>query len=162
MKSFIFLVLSSCCLFSFSAQAQYTCNDRSYLEQQLSQLNRDCGGSSGGLCETRGYKGSSAERAVDACAKSGYPKDFCNKGVTCSGVALCETRDYKGSTVEDAVAACASSGYPADFCNKGVSCAGLRICTSRDYKGSTVESAVAACVKSGYPEDFCNKGVSCQ
>ncbi|WP_413291064.1 hypothetical protein [Bdellovibrio sp. HCB337] len=161
MKSFIFLVLAGCCLFTFSAQAQYTCNDQSYLEQELLKLKRNCGSSGGGLCESRGYKGSTAERAIDACVKNGYPKSFCSQGVTCDGVSLCDSRGYKGSTVEDAVAACVSNGYPESFCNQGVTCEGSRLCDSRGYKGSTVESAVEACVKNGYPESFCNQGVSC-
>ena len=164
MKSFIFLILSSCCLFSISAWAQYTCNDRGYLEQELAKLARDCGsgGGSGSICESRGYKGSNAERAVAACVKAGYNETYCNQGLSCNGIALCDSRGYKGGSLESAVAACVKAGYNGTYCNQGVACEGARVCTSRGYNGSTVESAVAACVKGGYNETYCNQGVSCQ
>lgn len=161
MKSLISLFFLSCCLFSFSAQAAYTCNDRDYLEQALAKLKSDCGGSQTSICESRGSKGSTPELAVKACIKNGYPESWCNEGLTCKGVALCQTRGSKGSTVESAVAACMKSGYPESWCNEAVTCEGISLCTSRGSKGSTVEKAVQACIKNGYPESWCNEGVSC-
>lgn len=103
------------------AHAQYTCNDRVYLQSVLEQLNATC--ESGAICTAVSAKGSNVERAVEACVKNGFSESSCNSQVTCTGnTPICTAVNAKGSTVERAVEACVKNGFSETSCNSQVTC----------------------------------------
>jgi len=161
LSSFIVVALFSILSMSVTANADYTCNDITYLKATLDQLNQSCGGTAE-VCTAVGHKGSTADSAVDACVKSGYTQSSCDTNVTCEHTSLCSAVGHKGTTVESAIRHCTDAGYTQSSCDTNVTCEnGRSICSAVGHKGSTLELAVRACVKAGYTESSCNSNVSC-